>query len=686
MFSSLRAARTSFFLVAKNTRLVNMKMETETTQQLHKSNVVRRRPRTRSQCEADSKAEEAKKEQEEKGDFSNFDISKKTVKKLKANGVEYLFPVQSETFNACYEGHDVIVQARTGTGKTLAFALPVLERLRKLEDEIYEVKRRSPKALVLAPTRELAIQIHKEFMKYKSKKLNISCFYGGSAYEQQEQEMRAGIDILVGTPGRILDHIQKGNLDVSTLKHTCLDEADRMMDMGFQDSLDEILSKAYTQDHKPQTLLFSATVPPWVKDTAKKYMNKDVKTFDLIGKDINKSSTTVEHKAIKCSYWERAATIKDVIQVYSGKHGKTIIFTSTKQEANELALSSVINMDSQVLHGDIQQKQRELTLQSFREGKFNCLIATDVASRGLDIPEIDLVVQTEPPKDVDSYIHRSGRTGRAGRNGVCIIFFKQGQEWGIQAVERKAGITFTRIGPPQQEDIIRASANDAIRCLDDVSDEVLNIFMPSAKTIIEKRASPEEALAAALAYISGVTEIVQRSLLTSQAGYTTYMMRQNLELRSNSLIWSTLRRYFDESFLGSIKGMRMLKDKLGCVFDVPDSNIQILEDTWKGDKFASLEKIIDLPELAEGVSSMFSGSGGGGGGRGGYGGQRGGGGYGGRGGRGGGGNFGGNRNNSYGGNRSFGSGWSNNNNNNFQGGKRPFQNGQTQDNKRQRMR
>ncbi|XP_066931874.1 nucleolar RNA helicase 2-like isoform X1 [Clytia hemisphaerica] len=614
-------------------------------------------------------SEKIRNQQKEDGDFSNFEISKKTTKKLKANGVEYLFPVQAETFAACHKGNDVIVQARTGTGKTLAFTLPILEILRDYEDEVFEKKRRMPMALVLAPTRELAMQIYKEFEKYKAKKISVSCFYGGAPYEQQEHEMREGIDVLVGTPGRIMDYLHKGKLNFSNLKHACLDEADRMMDMGFQESLDEILSSAYTNDNKPQTLLFSATVPPWVKDTAKKYMDKNYKTFDLIGKDINKSSTSVEHKAIKCSYYERAATIKDILQVYSGKHGKSIIFTSTKQEANELALSSVIKMDSQVLHGDIQQKQREITLQSFRDGKFNCLIATDVAARGLDIPEIDLVIQTEPPKDVDSYIHRAGRTGRAGRNGACIIFFKPGQEWGVQAVERKAGIQFTRIGPPQQEDIIRASAHDAVRCLDDISDEVLSIFAPSAKELIEKRdGNAEEALAAALAYISGVTEIVQRSLLSSQPGYTTYMMKQNLELRSNSLIWSTLRRYFDESFLGSIKGMRMCADKLGCVFDVPDSSISVLEDTWQGDKFATLEKLTELPELVEGVSSQYGGGSGGnfsrGGGRGGYGGGRGG---------------GNNWNRNQNGNRSFGSNWSNNNNNNrnSQGGygrKRPFEN------------
>jgi len=538
----------------------------------------------------------------ELGAFTNFSISKKTIKKLKDAEINHLFPVQYETFDHIKEGKDIIVQARTGTGKTLGFALPLLETLREQEDEICAKPGRCPVALTLAPTRELAVQIHKEFEKFKSRKMMTSCFYGGSPYAPQESDLRNGIDILIGTPGRILDHIEKGNLDCSKLKHVVLDEADRMMDMGFQESLDRILSVAYTQDNKPQTLLFSATVPPWVKQTAKKYMSKEMKQFDLIGSDINKSATTVEHKAIKCSFWERAATIKDIMQVYSGRSGKIIIFTSTKQEANELALNSVINMDSQVLHGDIQQKQREITLEGFRKGKFNCLIATDVAARGLDIPEIDLVIQTEPPKDVESYIHRAGRTGRAGRNGVSIIFYKQGQEYGVQAVERKAGLKFSRIGAPQQEELIKASADDAVRSLDEIKEDVIGYFIESAKELIEKRGA-ENALAAALAYISGTTEIVSRSMLTSQPGYTTYTLKQNWELRSTGLVWGILKRNFDESITNNIRGMRMCKDKKSCVFDIPSDKVKTVEENWRGDKDTILEPIQELPELCEGVSN-----------------------------------------------------------------------------------
>ncbi|NXW00044.1 DDX21 helicase, partial [Fregetta grallaria] len=212
--------------------------------------------------------------------------------------------------------------------------------------------------------------------------------------------MRSGIDILVGTPGRIKDHLQNGKLDLSKVKHVVLDEVDQMLDMGFAEQVEDILRDAYKKDSEdnPQTLLFSATCPHWVYDVAKKYMKSRYEQIDLIGKRTQKAATTVEHLAIECHWSQRAAVIGDVIQVYSGSHGRTIIFCETKKEANELALNASIKQDCQSLHGDIPQKQREITLKGFRNGTFKVLVATNVAARGLDIPEVDLVVQSSPPK------------------------------------------------------------------------------------------------------------------------------------------------------------------------------------------------------------------------------------------------------------------------------------------------
>ncbi|NWH83705.1 DDX21 helicase, partial [Aegithalos caudatus] len=212
--------------------------------------------------------------------------------------------------------------------------------------------------------------------------------------------MRSGIDILVGTPGRIKDHLQNGKLDLTKVKHVVLDEVDQMLDMGFAEQVEDILRVAYKKDSEdnPQTLLFSATCPHWVYDVAKKYMKARYEQIDLIGKRTQKAATTVEHLAIECHWSQRAAVIGDVIQVYSGSHGRTIVFCETKKEANELALNASIKQDCQSLHGDIPQKQREITLKGFRNGSFKVLVATNVAARGLDIPEVDLVVQSSPPK------------------------------------------------------------------------------------------------------------------------------------------------------------------------------------------------------------------------------------------------------------------------------------------------
>uniref|UniRef100_A0AAQ4QIP1 RNA helicase n=1 Tax=Gasterosteus aculeatus aculeatus TaxID=481459 RepID=A0AAQ4QIP1_GASAC len=462
---------------------------------------------------SDSEKETGETPEQKEGAFSNFRISQFTIDKLKARGATYLFDIQVKTFNPVYDGEDVIAQARTGTGKTFSFAIPLVEKLQT--DAVALTRGRAPKVLVLTPTRELAIQVAKDF-KDITRKLSLACFYGGSSYNPQLDAIRNGIDILVGTPGRVKDHLQNNKLDLSKLKHVVLDEVDTMLDMGFADQVEEILSTSYAKDSdsNPQTLLFSATCPPWVYEVAKKYMRPQCKHVDLIGKKTQKAATTVEHLAITCHWSQRAAVIGDVIQVYSGSHSRTIVFCETKKDANELSMNTSIKQSAQTLHGDIPQKQREITLKGFRNGTFEVLVATNVAARGLDIPEVDLVIQCSPPKDVESYIHRSGRTGRAGRAGVCICFYQRKEEDQLRYVENKAGITFRRVGVPTANDIIKSSSKDAVRFLDSVPITAVAYFRESAEKLIGERGAVD-ALAAALAHISGATSLEQRSLLNS---------------------------------------------------------------------------------------------------------------------------------------------------------------------------
>uniref|UniRef100_A0A452IS43 Nucleolar RNA helicase 2 n=1 Tax=Gopherus agassizii TaxID=38772 RepID=A0A452IS43_9SAUR len=550
-----------------------------------------------SSAEYDSDQEPVKQltEEEKEGAFSNFSISKETTELLKARGVKYLFSVQAKTFQPIYDGKDVIAQARTGTGKTFSFAIPLIEKLQG--NTLERTRGRTPKVLVLAPTRELAIQVARDF-KDVTKKLTVACFYGGTPYRGQLEHIKNGIDILVGTPGRIKDLLQHGKLDFSNVKHVVLDEVDQILDMGFAEQVEEILAFAYKKDSEdnPQTLLFSATCPHWVYDVGKKYMKSKYEQIDLIGKKTQKTAVTVEHLAIKCHWSQRAAVIKDVIQVYSGSHGRTIIFCETKKDANELALNASIKQDAQSLHGDIPQKQREITLKGFRNGTFDVLVATNVAARGLDIPEVDLVIQSSPPKDVDSYIHRSGRTGRAGRTGICICFYQQKEEYQLRLVEQKAGITFKCVGVPTATDIIKASSKDAVRSLDSVSPSAIDYFKQLAKQLIEEKGAVE-ALAAALARISGATSIEQRSMLNSDAGYVTMTLQCSVEMHNMGYAWRALKEQLGDEIDNKIPRMHFLKGKMGVCFDVPTAELSRIQEQWQDSRRWQLSIATEFPEL-----------------------------------------------------------------------------------------
>ncbi|XP_010712814.1 nucleolar RNA helicase 2 [Meleagris gallopavo] len=547
-------------------------------------------------AEPDGDAEELTEEARE-GAFSNFPLSQNTINLLKARDVKYLFPVQVKTFQPIYDGKDLIAQARTGTGKTFSFAIPLTEKLQSVSQD--ERRGRSPKVLVLVPTRELAIQVARDF-KNLTRKLSVACFYGGAPYKAQFDLLKSGIDILVGTPGRIKDHIQNSKLDLSNVKHVVLDEVDHMLDMGFAEQVEEILGFAYKKgsENNPQTLLFSATCPRWVYDVAKKYMKDEYEQVDLIGKKTQRTATTVEHLAIQCRSSQRAEVLGDIIQVYSGSHGRTIVFCETKKEANELALNSALKQEAQSLHGDIPQKQREITLKGFRNGVFEVLIATNVAARGLDIPEVDLVIQCSPPKDVDSYIHRSGRTGRAGRAGICICFYQRKEEDLLKQVEQKAGITFRRIGVPSATEIIKASSDDAKKCLDAVPPSAIDYFRQSARELIEEKGAVD-ALAAALAHISGASSIQQRSLLNSTAGFVTMVLKCSIEMRSMSYAWRGLKEQLGEEIDGKISAMRFLKGKMGVCFDIPVDELSHIQEQWRDTRRWQLAVAKELPELEE---------------------------------------------------------------------------------------
>jgi ATP-dependent RNA helicase DDX21 len=610
---------------------------------------------------------------EKESNFGNFpEITSQTIKNLAASGITTLFPVQENTFSDIYRGDDIIARDLTGSGKTLAFGLPLVEKYRKMgyfnpENRVHG--RRKLLAIILAPTRELALQVAKvlKSLKHNESEYKVITVYGGVSIDDQTRELRTGVEFFVGTTGRVMDHIQRGNIDFGDIKCVCLDEADQMLNMGFQEDVEKIMqSVTKVGKEKPQFLLFSATVPHWVKAVARNYLTPDYKFIDLVKDLKNKTSKTVQHLAINCPYFNRTSTLADILMCYAGLHGRTIVFAQTKVDANSVMLSDKVTHDVEVLHGDIAQNQREVTLQRFRDGKFNVLVATDVASRGLDIPNVDLVIQLEPPKDTETYIHRSGRTARAGQSGICITFYTKKQQMLINQIESKAGIKLKKIGAPQPEEIIKTSAKEAIKGFAKVDESVLSLFEESAQFLIDQKGAMK-AVCLALAYISGTTgKIQKRSLLTGQELFVTYDLKTDVEFRGVSFVWGILRKLFPQDLTDGIKGMRMYNDRKGAVFDVPEDMVERCNDLYKNEQAErrsmnyTLDICKELPELFESdvVASDYGGGygGGRGGGRGGgYGGGRGGGrggGYG--GGRGGGSSYGGGR----GGGSSFGGGGS----------------------------
>ncbi|KAL8095960.1 hypothetical protein AgCh_037074 [Apium graveolens] len=339
----------------------------------------------------ESEVEEEEVKEENPNAVSNFRISEPLREKLREKGIEALFPIQAMTFDIILDGTDLVGRARTGQGKTLAFVLPILESLTNgaLKASRKTGYGRSPSVIVLLPTRELATQVAADFEVYGgSLGLNSVCLYGGAPYNSQQIQLKRGVDIVVGTPGRIKDHIERGNVDFSSLKFRVLDEADEMLRMGFVEDVEYILGKV--EDTKQvQTLLFSATLPVWVKQIATKFLKPDKKTADLVGNEKMKASASVRHIVIPCSSSARAQLIPDIIRCYSSG-GRTIVFTETKDDASQLA---GILPGARALHGDIQQATREVTLKGFRSGKFLALVATNVAARGLDINDVQLIIQ-----------------------------------------------------------------------------------------------------------------------------------------------------------------------------------------------------------------------------------------------------------------------------------------------------
>jgi ATP-dependent RNA helicase DDX21 len=559
---------------------------------------------------------------------------------LSAKGITHFTPVQAEAFDPIMNRRDVIGRSRTGTGKTLAFGLPSLTRLvqftegKGTRDSMGKMKRgRKPAMIVLCPTRELARQVAEELGGIaRPLGLFVECFHGGVSYGPQATALHVGIDVLVGTPGRVIDHIERGNMDLSECDIAVLDEADEMLNMGFAEDVETILKGVgQKNDHKTQCLLFSATTPSWVKQIGRQYQ-EDVLAIDSTTDEGGaRVAKTVRHTAIQLPPGEASKTsvLEDIIAVEISRDkefddedneplqgnaiaaaaakkkrsssnamqqkifGKTIVFTETKRMADDLVSGNVFkSLTAQALHGDVGQQQRDATLNAFRQGAFNVLVATDVAARGIDIQDVDLVIQFDPPRDVDTYVHRSGRTGRAGKKGVSVLLFNNKQARDIVRIERDLGhgFKFDLVGPPSVEAVLAAAAKTSAIACKGIPDETAAYFNVSAAALLEEYDDPRDVVARCLAAISRrSTEVQSRSLLTGEVGLATIEMKNvnGRALSPNDVMFtvSKLARMSQKEgvspFEGNL-GRIQTNDGGSAYFDLPIDNAKKLIEFSKG--------------------------------------------------------------------------------------------------------
>lgn len=569
---------------------------------------------------------------------AEFKLSSQSLSALEKRGISSLFEIQVKTFQLIRDGKDVIGRARTGMGKTLAFCLPVVETITARGAR--HRKGRGPAVIVLAPTRELAKQVSREFEE-TAPHLSTTTVYGGVPLSAQSRAMYLGTDVVVGTPGRILDHIERRTLKLEEVMHLILDEADQMLDMGFKEEMDRVFDAVESQkkeksvEDRTQTLLFSATLPAWVNDVAQKKM-KDPMKIDLVG-DMESASKDVTHLCLQCPWHARPNIIADLVKVYAtngkGGCGRTIVFCSTKKECNELAVNQELSSIAKVIHGDIAQTHREATLQGFRSGRFPMLIATDVAARGLDIKGVDLVINSEPPStnfsgraDVDTYVHRSGRTGRAGKKGVCVTLFKFNQVDLIRTIERATSNTLNRIGAPQASDMLNAAAQATIEQLQEIDDNVLEQFKECAESLVEKMGA-SKAISAALARITGFDTpktLEPRSLMSSQQGFVTVQFKHTEALHGLGYVWGALRNILPSEAVEGCRGMAMTADSMGAVLDLPAKYLPKLEELINTGKERKFSVCTELPDLQDNRSRYGNSKNRNGGGRNGFDGRRGG--------------------------------------------------------------
>ncbi|MFQ5344727.1 MAG: DEAD/DEAH box helicase [Mariprofundus sp.] len=419
--------------------------------------------------------------------FSDLNLISPLLKAVQDAGYETPSAIQAQTIPLLLEGRDVLGQAQTGTGKTAAFALPLLSRI--------DLSQKTPQVMVLTPTRELAIQVAEAFKTYARhlKGFNVLPIYGGQSYDIQLRQLKRGVHVVVGTPGRVMDHMRRKTLNLSNLQALVLDEADEMLRMGFIDDVQWILEQ--TPDQR-QIALFSATMPPVIRKIAEQHLNNPVQVT------IKVKQTTAD--TIRQRYWMVSGRNKiDALtrileaEAFDG----VIVFVRTKTATEELANKlEARGYAATALNGDIAQKQREATVNRLKKGHLDILVATDVAARGLDVERISHVINYDIPHDTESYVHRIGRTGRAGREGDAILFVSPREKRMLYAIERATKKRIDKFEMPTADAINdKRIAEFKQRITETLESEELELYTEIVEQYRQEHDIPANEIAAALA-------------------------------------------------------------------------------------------------------------------------------------------------------------------------------------------
>jgi ATP-dependent RNA helicase DeaD len=372
--------------------------------------------------------------------FDDLGLPESIKKAIKDLGFEEPTPIQSLAIPLLRDGRDVIGQAHTGTGKTAAYGIPIVETA--------DPAGKQPQALVLCPTRELAIQVSEELRKLAKHRRGIMILpvYGGQPIERQLHALRSGVQIVIATPGRLLDHLDRRSISLASVKTVVLDEADEMLDMGFRDDIETILRKTPSER---QTVLFSATMSQQILDLAAKYL-KDPRTVQVMHDKL--SVPKIEQSYFEVRESGKIDVLSKLLDLYDPQ--LTLIFANTKRRVDEIVSQlQARGYLAEGLHGDMNQSQRERVMGKFREGRIDILIATDVAARGIDVPDVNLVVNFDVPQDPEYYIHRIGRTGRAGKSGRSFTFVSGKDMWKLRDIQRYAKIRIAPQSVPKEHEI-----------------------------------------------------------------------------------------------------------------------------------------------------------------------------------------------------------------------------------------